>query len=173
MVERVEGVDVSDVPTKPVPRHTAHSKHIRHRAVHILVFDEKGNVFVQLRSRKKDRYPNYYEASVSGHVLAGDRYEESALRELKEEIGITVTAKDLELKGRFDIETTKENEIVAFFVVRVKAADVKIDREEVEEGTFVPLEQLRAEIKAAEKRFTPGTFKAIELFSSSAAGAGP
>ena len=166
MAERLERVDNRDVPVKPVLRHTAHAKGLRHRAVHILVFNKKGEIFVQRRSRAKDVYPRYYEASLSGHVRAGEEYDKAALRELDEELGLELSAKDLELLGDFELETKKEKERVALFVVKGVREVRFLEKGEVEEGAFMPLEQLHAEIKKGEKQFTLGTLKALNFFSS-------
>ena len=60
-----------------------------HRASYILVFNSRGQLFVQKRTLSKDLYPGYYDIAAGGVVLAGESYEESARRELREELGIT------------------------------------------------------------------------------------
>lgn len=72
------------------PRHIIHASGLRHRAVHILVFNDCGQLFLQKRSMNKDLYGGLWDTSVAGHVDAGEDYESCAIREVKEELGIDV-----------------------------------------------------------------------------------
>src|ERR1035441_5886120 len=74
------------------PRSEVHARGLLHRAIHVLVFNARGEVFLQKRSMKKDRQPGVWDSSSSGHVDSGETYDETAVRELREEIGLTVTA---------------------------------------------------------------------------------
>ncbi|MDE3068075.1 MAG: NUDIX domain-containing protein [Verrucomicrobiota bacterium] len=70
------------------PRSEVHARGLRHRAVHVQVFNSRGEVFLQKRSAKKDRQPGVWDSSCSGHVDAGETYDEAAVRELREELGL-------------------------------------------------------------------------------------
>ena len=59
-----------------------HGNNLRHRAVHILVFNNLGELFLQKRSRWKDRHPRRWDSSAAGHVDAGEEYDVAANREL-------------------------------------------------------------------------------------------
>jgi isopentenyldiphosphate isomerase len=72
-------------------RSEVHRLGLRHRAAHILVFDARGRLFLQKRSATKDRHPGVWDSSASGHVDRGESYEACATRELKEELGLTLT----------------------------------------------------------------------------------
>jgi len=63
-----------------------------HRAVHVLVFNSKGQIFLQKRSMKKDRQPGLWDSSASGHLDSGEDYDACAVRELREEIGLRLSA---------------------------------------------------------------------------------
>lgn len=73
------------------PRTVVHARGLLHRAVHVLVFNARGEVFLQKRSMKKDRQPGVWDSSSSGHVDSGEDYDTCAVRELREEIGLSVT----------------------------------------------------------------------------------
>ena len=64
----------------------------KHRAVHVLVFNARGEVFLQKRSLKKDTFPGAWDSSASGHVDSGEEYDACAVRELREELGLTIAA---------------------------------------------------------------------------------
>ncbi len=69
------------------PRSEVHRLGLMHRAVHVLVFNSRGQIFLQKRSRKKDRQPGLWDSSASGHLESGEDYDTCALRELGEELG--------------------------------------------------------------------------------------
>ena len=87
--ELFDVVDAQDRVVGQAPRREVHAKQLRHRAVHVLVFDEKGAVFLQKRSMGKDSCPGTWDSSCSGHLDAGEDYDAAAVRELREEIGLT------------------------------------------------------------------------------------
>jgi isopentenyldiphosphate isomerase len=72
------------------PRSEVHARGLLHRAVHVLVFNSRGETFLQKRSMKKDREPGKWDSATSGHVDSGEDYDACAVRELREEIGLTV-----------------------------------------------------------------------------------
>ena len=69
------------------PRREVHALGLRHRAVHLLVVNRAGKVFLHLRSRTKDLFPGVWDSSAAGHVGAGEDYDGTAARELEEELG--------------------------------------------------------------------------------------
>lgn len=81
-------VDEDDEPIDQMPRSTVHEKEVRHRAVHVLLANGDGQVFLQKRSDAKRTYPNRWTSSASGHVPAGESLREAARREVTEELGI-------------------------------------------------------------------------------------
>jgi isopentenyl-diphosphate delta-isomerase len=74
------------------PRREVHARGLWHRAVHVLVFNASGRVFLQKRSMLKDTAAGLWDSSCSGHVDAGEDYDASARRELGEEIGLALAA---------------------------------------------------------------------------------
>jgi 16S rRNA (adenine1518-N6/adenine1519-N6)-dimethyltransferase len=65
-----------------------HGDNLRHRAVHVFVFNPIGDILLQKRARWKDRHPLLWDSSAAGHVNAGENYDLAARRELQEELGI-------------------------------------------------------------------------------------
>jgi 16S rRNA (adenine1518-N6/adenine1519-N6)-dimethyltransferase len=88
--EQFPVVDENDEVQGYATRSEVHGNNLRHRAVHILIFDQLGDVYLQLRSRWKDLHPLKWDSSAAGHVTAGENYDETARRELKEELGVDV-----------------------------------------------------------------------------------
>jgi isopentenyldiphosphate isomerase len=69
-------------------RREVHRLGLKHRAVHVLVFNARGEVFLQKRSMKKDLHPGVWDSSSSGHLDSGEAYDACAVREVREEIGL-------------------------------------------------------------------------------------
>jgi isopentenyl-diphosphate delta-isomerase len=72
------------------PRKKVHARGLLHRAVHVLVFNARGEIFLQKRSMLKDRQPGVWDSSASGHVDSGEHYDATAVRELREELGLKI-----------------------------------------------------------------------------------
>ena len=95
MKEFLDIVDETGQPTgEIVDRETAHAKGVLHRTSHVWLA-RKIQVLLQKRAKHKSSFPGCYDISSAGHIPAGDRYEISALRELKEELGVNAEEKDL------------------------------------------------------------------------------
>jgi isopentenyldiphosphate isomerase len=75
---------------KTLPRSEIHGDpSLMHRVVHVLVFNDRGELLLQKRSMSKDVAPGRWDTSVGGHVNAGEPLEEAVKRETEEELGIT------------------------------------------------------------------------------------
>jgi isopentenyl-diphosphate delta-isomerase type 1 len=71
-------------------RSEVHRRKLRHRAVHVLVFNALGELFLQKRSMQKDCFPGAWDSSASGHLDRGEDYDACAVREVREELGVTL-----------------------------------------------------------------------------------
>lgn len=71
-------------------RGEVHRRGLRHRAVHVLVFNSLGEVFLQKRSITKDTHPGVWDSSASGHLDSGEEYDACAVREVREELGLNL-----------------------------------------------------------------------------------
>ncbi len=85
-------VDGNDRVVGQATRAETHRRKLFHRAVHVFVFDARGNVFIQKRSLEKDTCPGLFSTSCAGHVDSGETYEAAAVRELGEELGVPASA---------------------------------------------------------------------------------
>ncbi|MGM9605240.1 MAG: GNAT family N-acetyltransferase [Faecousia sp.] len=105
--EMLDVVDEKGVPTgEIVPRDKAHGEGIRHRTSHVwLVRERDGNIQILLQKRclQKDSWPGCYDISSAGHIPAGVDFVPSALRELKEELGVQAAPEELIFCGNRSI----------------------------------------------------------------------
>lgn len=89
--EQFDVVDEHNQVTGQASRYHVHQHNLLHRAVHIVVSNSQGEVFLQKRAMRKDLLPGCWTTSCSGHVDAGETYAQAAVREVQEELGIVVT----------------------------------------------------------------------------------
>ena len=81
-------VDRDDRAIGEAPRAEIRARNLLHRGVAILVHDPAGRIYVHRRTETKDLFPGAYDMVVGGMVQAGESYQETARRELEEELGI-------------------------------------------------------------------------------------
>lgn len=99
MREWFDVVDEKGNPTgETVEREYAHRNGVRHRTAHLWLARVKNGhtqILLQKRSATKDSHPGCYDISSAGHIPAGMDYPASAIRELKEELGIDAAETEL------------------------------------------------------------------------------
>ncbi len=88
-------VDDNNLVLGQSPRSEVHAGGLLHRAVHIFVFNNLGELYLQKRSSLKDSSPGLWDSSASGHLEVGEDYRSAASRELTEELGIKVTVEEI------------------------------------------------------------------------------
>ena len=84
-------VNERDEVISRAPRREVHARGLWHRAVHVLVFNTRGEIFLQKRSLKKDIAAGKWDSSASGHLDTGEAYDDCAVREVREEIGLQLS----------------------------------------------------------------------------------
>jgi len=124
------------------PRNEVHRLGLMHRATHVLVFNSRGQVFLQKRSANKDRQPGLWDSSSSGHVDAGEDYDACAVRELAEELGWKAPEPP---KRLFKLAASPQTDHEHVWVYRCEAqGPFRLDPEEIERGAwFAPEEVTR------------------------------
>lgn len=162
--ERLDIVDEAGNPTgEIIDRETAHREGIRHRTSHVWVVRKafgKIQVLLQKRSVDKDSYPGCYDISSAGHIPAGVDYIPSALRELKEELGVEARAEDLILCGQrrfqfadvFHGKTFREDQVSNVYVLWLdqEAEEFHIQTEELSEVHWFDLEECMKKVQGDE-----------------------
>jgi isopentenyldiphosphate isomerase len=147
----IEYVDIVDDYDKIIDKTSVEkiyaNKHL-HRIVHILIFNRKGEMALQFRSKHKAFCPHHWGTSVGGHVQSGENYEQAALREMEEELGtkckVTMMYKDLYEDG------TGLQKFLGTFKATFEGP-FKLNPEEVDKLEFFGLEQIQKMIDSGEK----------------------
>jgi isopentenyldiphosphate isomerase len=86
--EMLDIVDEDDRVVGRAPRAEAYARRLRHRCAAVLTRDPDGRIFVHRRTARKLVFPGMYDMFVGGVVGAGETYDEAALREAQEELGV-------------------------------------------------------------------------------------
>ncbi|HLF55140.1 MAG TPA: NUDIX domain-containing protein [Candidatus Nanoarchaeia archaeon] len=165
MKEELDIVDAHDNLVGKADRNSVHKKNLLHRGVQIFIFNSKGEIFVQQRGLKKDRFPGFWEASLSGHVSAGEAYKEAAERELHEELGVCIPPKLFKEFIKFGEHNDEDRMLVTLFVIKDFTGEVMRDEDEVKQGDFWSIKKLEEEIKKGEKFFHPSFLHAWKLYN--------
>ena len=88
--EYLEAVDEKNQVIGIASRREIHERGLGHRSVHIFIFNNRGDLYLQKRSPSKDQYPEHWDTSAAGHTDPGESALEAAQRELQEELGLQV-----------------------------------------------------------------------------------
>jgi isopentenyldiphosphate isomerase len=148
--EIVAIVDAHNREIGAVPRREMRAKNLLHRSTYILVFNARGEVYVQKRTMTKDVFPGYYDPATGGVVLAGESYEQGAIRELAEEMGIRNTP----LTWLFDFYFADDRTRVwggAFSCIY--DGPLTLQKEEVESVSLMTIDEILR--RAEREQFTP------------------
>ena len=123
-------------------RSEVHRLGLQHRAVHVLIFNRRGEVFLQKRSMSKDTFPGAWDSSSSGHLDTGETYDACAVRELREELGLKLPGAPERL---FKVPACAETDQEHVWVYRLEAeGPFELNAEEIEAGGwFAPAEVTR------------------------------
>jgi isopentenyl-diphosphate delta-isomerase type 1 len=143
-------------------RSEVHRLGLRHRAVHMFVFNAKGELFLQKRSMSKDTFPGVWDSSSSGHLDTGETYDACAVRELREELGWSTSQAGEKL---FKLDACEETGQEFVWVYRCQGeGPFQLHPEEIETGGWFKPEEITQWMKAHPQEFAPALLKIWDLF---------
>ncbi len=141
-------VDRNDKIIDYKSRRECHSnKKLIHRAIHILITNNKSELLMQKRSKSKDMQPGFYTVSVGGHVVKGETYRSTARRELTEELGIKIPFKEI---LKYLVEVEDQSEMIMVYQGESNGP-FKTNTEEIESIQFFS----KPELKKLATKITP------------------
>jgi isopentenyl-diphosphate delta-isomerase type 1 len=139
-MEYLDIVDEEDRVVGKALRETCHrNPQLIHRAVHLFLFNSKGELYLQKRGADKDIAPDLWDTSVGGHVDAGESWEHAAQRELREELGLDGVP--LIPLYRYLYRNPVESEIVRSFCAHHEGP-FTLNTEEISDGRFWTLQEI-------------------------------
>jgi len=150
--ESLQVVDEQDRPIRGVDRATVHGERLLHRAIHIFVLNNAGELFLQRRSYRKDTFPRKWDSSAAGHVDLGESYEACATRELREELGLVDQPREI---GRVPASEKTGQEFIRIYQAEADEI-IDLNEEEIETGGFFPLSVIDEWIRQRPEDFASG-----------------
>lgn len=148
---------------KTAARSKAHREALWHRTAHIWVYNPEHGLLIQKRAANKESHPSLWDISAAGHVPAGEKVLDAAIRECEEEIGIHFPADVFETIGeRLQVYDFPENafydrEIVTIYLIRSSLSidAFRAQAEEVEELAYITLTKLEKAVRLQAKWLIP------------------
>ena len=150
--ELLDVVDIEDRVIEVKPRGEIHRQGLMHRSVHILVFNSKGEFFIQKRSMSKDSNPGLWDSSAAGHVNSGEDYLGCATRELTEELGIHGASA---LQPLFHLRASQATGMEHCTVFRCTYdGPLTLQEEEIEEGVWLTASEMDRRVSEQDPALT-------------------
>ncbi len=147
MEEILDIFDENGNPTGRVKeKKQAHADGEWHKTAHIWIINSKNELLLQRRSPNKPTHPNMWDISAAGHISAGESVLEGAVRELKEELG--VSADKEQFKHLFTVKQNKNPKNREFAEVYLVKLDLPVSQyvfedDEVAEVKYIPYKVLQ------------------------------
>lgn len=165
-MEILDIVDESGEPTgRTVERTEAHAAGVLHRTSHVWVARRRGDgveLLLQLRSRRKESFPSCYDVSSAGHIPAGDGFVESALRELREELGLDAAPDELvpcgvrriRRRAEFGGRPFVDNQVSGVYLLwrDVAEEDIRFQRSELDGVRWMSMDDCLTMLRSGEPR---------------------
>lgn len=160
--------DFGNYTGKQAARAEIHRTGAWHGSVHVWVIRGE-KMLLQRRSMSKDTFAGCIDGSCTGHVDAGEEYTDAAVREVGEELGLTITAKDLhcfmkqEIVNKTDEFFNREFNVVYLLDESVSLDNMHYQESEIDELFWIDLESLRAAVELGNEKYCiiPNEFRAI------------
>lgn len=132
---------------------------LAHQVVHVLVFNSRGELFLQKRSMNKYIQPGKWDTSVGGHLNLGETFEEAVYREMKEELGI----EGVPVRHLYDY--WMRNEVETEFVrtcMCIYDGQITVNADEIDDGRFWGMSEIESNFGS--NIFTPNFEQEYEKY---------
>jgi isopentenyldiphosphate isomerase len=154
-------VDEGDQVIGTAPRRDIRRRNLLHRGIAVIVRNPAGEIYVHRRTPGKDVFPDMYDMVVGGMVTAGESYDQTARRELAEELGIEGVEPDFVLRHRYRGE--KNNAWISLYEV-VWPGAIRHQESEISWGAYMTEEEIMA--KREVWQFAPDHLEVFDLYRS-------
>lgn len=179
-MELVDVLDENGEPTGEVKaRKAVHRSGELHRTVHVWIMNSQKEVLLQKRAQRKNTHPGLWDMACAGHIVHGDTSLETAVKEIREELGVDIPPSDItyifSIRSRYvhNSGRTVDYELHDVYGVRmdIPLSAFVLQAEEVEAVRYVGLADFQRMVLAKDPGLVPHfeEFETIcRLFSSDA-----
>lgn len=139
-------VDENNNLTEPLTRKNVHLANLWHRTTGIWVLNKIKQILCQKRSMLKDQNPGKWEAYFGGHLEYNEDITESAVREVSEELGQSVTADQLIPYShvvKSDKPTHREFQYVFMLFLNDANTNFEFEKDEIVELKWIPFDEVK------------------------------
>ena len=141
------------------------------RSVHIWIVNDKKEILLQKRSPKKSTFPNMWAVSVSGHVQSGESSLDAVIREIKEELNLSITEEQCKYLFTIKRENIFENCINRVFddvyvlPLNIDVKHTRLQKSELCEIKYFDYKELKEMLIYKHPDFVPMDEEKEKLFS--------
>lgn len=164
---------------RQVPRDYAHGHGVLHATSQIYIYRYRNGrleILLQRRSENKDSFPGKLDISCAGHVSAGLSYDEAAIKELSEELGLSVNSDSLKKIGVFRTSKKAEfygrpfldEQLSAVYITElyVEATDISFQKEEISEVVWMRADEISERLKRGSEEFCINYERFLKVLSA-------
>ncbi len=163
MDEYIELLNDSGKPTgKRCLKSIAHKNGFFHASVHIWFYTEDNKILIQKRKHTKETFPNLWDVSVAGHIAFGELPIIAALREIKEEIGVTTEKNHLNYIGQSIHKNTHSKDLIDhelhhiyISTLNTSFETLQIQEDEVAEIQLISIDDFKDNLLNTPEKFVP------------------
>ena len=147
----MELLDIADeygnLTGEVMDREKVHDLNLLHWEVAVFIINDKKQVLLQKRAATKRFNLNKW-GLCAGHVDSGENIDDTALREVEEEIGLKLSLNDLHILEKMEVKKRESNShLTRIYYVVCKKENFKVQTEELSEVKWFNIDDVIDMIK--------------------------
>ncbi|MBP9765144.1 NUDIX domain-containing protein [Candidatus Babeliales bacterium] len=151
--EILDLVDEQDCVVQTMPRLQVYNQNLcsQMRSVWLIIKNQHGQMWIPRRSWNVDRLPGHLDGSVSGHVLAGETYEQALVRETMEEVGLQLQPGSYSFLGKLTPQAHNTFCFASVYEMLVDAAPENWNRHDIADWYWLTPQELMIRCQQGDK----------------------
>lgn len=133
---------------------------LNYRCIQVFLFNGKEQLLVCRRPEAKKKFAGQFAASAMGHVRRGEDYEDAAVREMKQELGVNVR---LRKAAKFSV-MDGQNKVFQEIWFGSVSEEIEPDETEVAESRYYSLVDVRQAMAVNPEKFATPFIEAVKTF---------